>query len=132
MVREQGQYIVIPFGYEHTAPMLAQLPYSYEVEQIKQNIKDAPDFLLFSPTAGEIFLVEVRYRHTLDDIELKKMVTALEEKKWQSSYLFVATQNAFFFGSCNEIRATGITAKNEKLVPVERQHEYHNLLRKFL
>ena len=44
MIRDEGRYDVIPFGYEHTMPTLAQYQDLVEIKQVIKNISDAPDF----------------------------------------------------------------------------------------
>jgi hypothetical protein len=43
MFRKSEEFTVIPFGYEHTTPMLAQYQHILEVKQVLENIRHAPD-----------------------------------------------------------------------------------------
>ena len=60
MIREEGRYTVIPFGYEHTMPTLAQYRDHAVLKQVMANISDAPDFALVSQDKKEVHLVEVQ------------------------------------------------------------------------
>ncbi|MFO0704208.1 MAG: hypothetical protein U0525_05865 [Patescibacteria group bacterium] len=65
MIREVGKYTVIPFGYEHTVPTLAQYQHIARVKDVMENIKDAPDFALVSEDKQNIYLVEVKFQKDL-------------------------------------------------------------------
>ena len=70
MIRYEGRYDVIPFGYEHTMPLLMQYQQLIEIKQVMENIKDAPDFALISNDKRKVYLVEVKYRTQLNIKEI--------------------------------------------------------------
>src|SRR3989339_2221967 len=102
MMQEEGKYAVIPFGYEHTMPMLSQYQHLAIVRRVIDNIKDAPDFALVSEDKAKIYLVEVKYQTTPDIEVLKKSAKKLL-KRWEPSWLFVATPGGFYCSPCSGI-----------------------------
>lgn len=133
MIREEERYTVIPFGYEHTMPTLAQYRkhFSEEVEKIIANISDAPDFALISKDNKNIYLVEVKYQSILNVKKLKEYSEKLLER-WDYAWLFVATKKGFYCGQCKDVvKKEDINGLSEKWVTKERQEEYLKLLKEF-
>jgi len=131
MIREEKKYTVIPFGYEHTMPMLAQYQHLVEVKHIINNISEAPDFALVSEDKTKLFLVEVKYQSKLDIEKLKEYANKLL-KKWDCPWLFVATPDGFYCGMCDWIIKDGkINELSDNWVIKERQKEYLKLLNEF-
>jgi hypothetical protein len=131
MIREEKKYTVIPFGYEHTMPMLAQYQHLVEVKHIINNISEAPDFALVSEDKTKLFLVEVKYQSKLDIEKLKEYANKLL-KKWDCPWLFVATPEGFYCGMCDWIIKDGeINELSDNWVIKERQKEYLKLLNEF-
>lgn len=131
MIQNEKRYTVIPFGYEHTMPTLAQYQQLAKVKSIIQNIANAPDFLLISEDHKQIFLVEVKYQKTLNE----KLLISYSKKlldKWSDPWLFVATSNGFYCRRCKEIIAKGKTLPlSVRWVAKERQEEYIKILNEF-
>ncbi len=133
MIREEEKYTVIPFGYEHTMPTLAQYRKHFEeaVGKIIDNISDAPDFALISIDNKNIYLVEVKYQNKFNMEKLKKYAEKLLVR-WDYAFLFVATPEGFRCGSCKTILEKGDVSKlSENWVTEERQVEYLKLLNEF-
>lgn len=132
MIREMGKYTVIPFGYEHTVPTLAQYQHITKVKHVMDNIKDAPDFALVSEDKTELFLVEVKYQQILDYGLLYKYAEKLLER-WETPWLFVATSSGFMCSSCNTIKDNkgNIRPLQSSWVDEELQAEYLELLNEF-
>jgi hypothetical protein len=131
MIREEKKYTVIPFGYEHTMPMLAQYQHLVEVKHIIKNISEAPDFALISEDKSKLFLVEVKYQTKLDIKKLNEYAENLL-KKWDCPWLFVATPDGFYCGMSDWIvKEKIINELSEKWVTKERQNEYLKLLNEF-
>ena len=132
MIREEERYNVIPFGYEHTMPTLAQYRQHFaEIEKIIANISDAPDFALVSKDNTKIFLVEVKYQNVLISEKIKEYADKLL-KRWEYPWLFIATPKGFFCSSCRDIRDKGqINPLSENWVLKERQSAYLELLSEF-
>lgn len=131
MLREEGKYAIIPFGYEHTVPTLAQYQHLAQARAVMDNIKDAPDFALISEDKTKIFLVEVKYRNHISVSELKICAEKLLER-WNPSWLFVASPDGFYCSPCNTISREGIIEElPESWVSLENQGEYLTLLKEF-
>ena len=132
MIRDEEKYTVIPFGYEHTMPTLAQYRQHFsEIEKIIANISDAPDFALISKDNTKIYLVEVKYQSIFNFEELKRVAKKLLER-WEYPWLFVATLEKFYCSSCRDISSKEqINELSENWVTKERQIEYLKLLREF-
>jgi hypothetical protein len=131
MMRLKEEHDVIPFGYEHTMPMLAQHQDKVEIKKIIQNISDAPDFVLISNDKTKIYLVEVKYQEHLDIEQIKKDAYKLRER-WESPWLFVATPNGFKCATCkNILEKNFIVDLPESWVSKEIQSEFLKLLKEF-
>lgn len=131
MICEEGRYTVIPFGYEHTIPTLAQYRQIAEVQSVIDNISDAPDFALISKDKTKIYLVEVKFESKLDIKRLKKYAEKLL-KRWEYPWLFVANSQGFYCAPCSSIfKKGGISPLSESWVARERQAEYLKLLNEF-
>ena len=131
MMREEKRYTIIPFGYEHTMPMLAQYQNLVEVKHIMKNISEAPDFALISEDKSKLFLVEIKYQTELNIEKLKEYATKLIEK-WDCPWLFVVTPNGFYCGMSDWIiKENSINELSENWVTKERQLEYLKLLKEF-
>ena len=131
MIRGEKQYTVIPFGYEHTMPTLAQHRHLVEIQRVMDNISDAPDFALISEDKTKVYMVEVKYTSHATAGDLKKIADHLV-KRWDPSWLFVATPHGFFFSPSSTIaKNEPISKLSENWVSPERQREYLNLLNEF-
>jgi len=136
MMRGEDKYIVIPIGYEYTTPMLTQYRGHAEIEQIIDNIADAPDFALISKEQTpegkvRIYLVEVKYRSSLNINDIKKHAEELR-KRWEHPWLFVATPGGFYCGHCKDILSEGnINPLSENWVVCDNQSQYLELLKEF-
>ena len=131
MIRDEKKYDVIPFGYEHTMPSLAQFQHLVMIKQVMENISNAPDFALISKDKTRVYLVEVKYRSHIDNKKLKECAEKLLER-WDPSWLFVATPNGFFCAPSSTIARNGDIGKlSASWVSEERQSEYLQLLNEF-
>lgn len=132
MIREVGKYTVIPFGYEHTVPTLAQYQHIAKVKQVMENIKDAPDFALVSEDKTEIYLVEVKFNNTFNNINNVQHAKGLLER-WDPSWLFVATPFSFYCAPCSMVVTDNghMSKLSESWVPLATQQHYLNLLSEF-
>jgi hypothetical protein len=131
MIREEDRYTVIPFGYEHTTPTLAQYRHISEVPKVIDNISEAPDFALISEDKTKIYLVEVKYHKHFNLEEAKKNAEKLM-KRWESPWIFIATPEGFYCAPCSAVLKNGDMSKlSESWVTKERQAEYLKLLKEF-
>lgn len=133
MFRENGDFTILRFGYEHTIPELAQYRAS-TFKRVVDDLSDAPDFVLISNKDGqkEVYLVEVKYRTKWGKEEIKEIAEKLL-KRYDPVYLFIASLDGFFFGPCHDI----VNNKGEigtlyyKWADKEIQEKYLKLLREF-
>jgi len=132
MFRESEKFTIIRFGYEYTAPELAQYQDLVEVKEVLENIRHAPDFVLISQDKKEVYLVEVKYRSKRHYAELKE-IAEKNLKTWNPSWLFVASPDGFFFEPCNKVVWNNgkIGALYDKWVKKEIQEKYLSLLNEF-
>ena len=133
MFQEAGEFTVLPIGYEHTTPILAQYQHFVEVQKVLENIRNAPDFALISQDKKQVYLVEVKYRRIISN---EQILTIAKEtiERWDPCYLFIASNNGFYFSPCN-----AVLSKNGELEPLreswinkELQEKYLALLREFI
>ncbi len=131
MIREEGRYTVIPFGYEHTVPTLSQYQHLAVVKQIMDNISDAPDFALISEDKTKVYLVEVKFQNKLNVNKLEEYAKKLSDR-WEYPWLFVATPYGFYNGLCRDIiNDKRILSLHKNWVTAERQNRYLKLLNEF-
>jgi hypothetical protein len=131
MIRDEGRYTVIPFGYEQTVTTLAQYRNMALIQQVMDNISDAPDFVLVSEDKHEVYLVEVKYRRSLDNEDIRQVAAALS-KRWNPSWVFVATPEGFHCAPSSAVAKDGsISRLSENWVTADRQKQYLNLLNDF-
>jgi len=133
MFRENGNFTILRFGFEHTIPELAQYRAS-TFKRVVDDLSDAPDFVLISNKDGEkeVYLIEVKYRAKWGKDEIKKIAEKLL-KRWNPVYLFIASLDGFFFGPCNTIvnKDGEIGHLYDKWADKETQGKYLKLLREF-
>jgi hypothetical protein len=132
MFREQGEYTVIPFGYENILPEIFPQRNNFEgAQRAIDNIRNAPDYTLISVKKEKVYLVEVKYRKELNIEEVKK-IAEKQIQRWNPSCIFVATQNGFYFDLCSAIlRKNSIQRLGESLIAKEIQNKYLILLNDF-
>jgi len=133
MFRTSEEFTIIPLGYEHTTPILAQYQHHLQIQKVLENIRNAPDFVLLSQDKEKAFLVEVKYRSefTKEDIlEIAKNTL----KEWNPSYLFIASKDSFYFSPCNWITNHNGEIENlsENWIPIGVQNMHIKLLTEFI
>jgi hypothetical protein len=132
MFRESGKYTIIPFGYEYTQPELAQHIDLLEQKDILETLRNTPDFIITSLDRKNVYFVEVKYRKTIQPLEIKEACQKLVQK-WQHAYLFLASPEGFFYEPCQTIiEHDGMIGKlYETHVSQETQTNYLRLLNEF-
>lgn len=132
MFRVSGEFTIIPLGYEHTTPILAQYQHLAHIQKVLDNIRHAPDFALISQDKTKVFIVEVKYRVELDNNEILKIAEDLHS--WEPCFIFVATKDNFYFESVQEIARNkgNIKELTDSWISNEIQEESLYLLRKFI
>jgi hypothetical protein len=133
MFRSAEEFTIIPLGYEHTTPLLAQYRRHMHVQKVLDNISNAPDFALVSQDKKSVYLVEVKYRSRFDNQDILKIASEIHES-WNPCFLFVASQDKFYFSPCSAIITSGgeIEALGESWIKKEIQLSYLSLLKEFI
>lgn len=135
MFRDKKEFLVLPSGYEHTLPALAQYRHlSPIIGKVIDNFSNAPDFVLINSDKDNpsVYLVEVKYRSKYDAKDLVNIATKIAAE-WDYAILFVASPLGFFFGKCKDIinNLGKIDKLSESWISEERQVEWQNLLVEF-
>ena len=132
MFVESDEFYVYPLGLEHTLPSISQDHHDPVVRKILSQIRLTPDFMITPKDKDGAYLVEVKYHHTLDLTMIIDNAIEIDEK-WQYCWLFVATQEGFYFDSCWDIKEQkNIKRLDESRISNELQNKYHALLKDFL
>jgi Holliday junction resolvase-like predicted endonuclease len=133
MLREAGEFTVLPFGYERTLPEVAQHAHEVKFQHVLENIRSAPDFVLISGDKTKVFMVEVKYRSSHTNGDLVRIAEGIHEH-WTAIWLFLATQDGFFFDSCTNVISSGgqIAPLSPEWVPEKIQKQYLELLKEFI
>src|SRR3954447_19562295 len=132
MFAENNFCTVIPFGYEHSQPLLAQYQHLIQSAEALANIRNAPDFILVKPDNTEIVLVDVKYRKRKDPQRVLEIARAISTR-WETAWIFLATLDGFYFEPCRQIIEDGgeIGLLPTQWIKREIQDEYLTLLRDF-
>ena len=64
-----------------------------------ENIRNTPDFILLKPDHTDVRFVDVKYRKTIQPLRVLELADKVE-RKWPGAWLFLATQEGFFFAPC--------------------------------
>ena len=132
MLAERDFATVVPFGYEHLAPILAQYQHMLASFDDIADIRYTPDFLLIQPDHKHAVLADVKYRRHKEPARVKEMASKIH-KHWKSAWLFLATQEGFFFAPCSVIleQDGAIPPLNPQWIPQDIQDAYFKLLLEF-
>jgi len=131
MFRETKKYEILPLGYERVAPALAQYHHLAQVNQVLENIRHLPDFVLISNDKKDIHFVEVKYRAHIsekDTLEIAEKILS----HYNSVFLFVATPEKFYFETCELVKQNGGKINELTWVDSEIQKKYLELLKDFI
>jgi hypothetical protein len=131
MLRETKDFTVLEFGYEKVIPELLQQGYD-ENNIMFETLRTAPDFAVIDRRTREVKLVEVKYRHSINRIDVLKCADKMS-RSWNPSYLFIATLDGFYFDEIGDIvRSKGnISRLNSSLISVDLQDKYLKILTDF-
>ncbi len=131
MFRDTGHFTVLEFGYEKIVPELVQQGYD-EKSEILETLKTAPDFAVINKDSKEIRLIEVKYRRNLRDDDILKSAKRMSDS-WNPSYLFLATQDHFYFDEVDTIcKNQGvISVLDYSVVSEDLQGKYLKILKDF-
>lgn len=131
MFRENGNFTVLEFGFEKIVPEIVQSGYDENKETL-EILKTSPDFAVINKNEKEVRLVEVKYLHYFDADRVKKYAERMSEA-WNPSWLFVATQDGFYFDDiASVIKNSGkVSQLDESTVSKNQQQEYLKILKDF-
>lgn len=133
MFLDSGKYNVYPFGYESVLPQIAQTRHDDYVQSLIKDIRHIPDFVLTPKEYDGVYLVEVKYQQELDMNRVYSLAEKLHNQ-WTCPWLFIATQENFYFDSCSNIVYNNsieeLDAQN--WIKTELQEYYISLLHKFV
>lgn len=133
MFRNSEEFTIIPLGYEHTTPILAQYQHHIHLQKVIKNIRHAPDFALLSQDKTKAFLVEVKYMAEFTKEEVLKIANDTL-REWDPSYLFIASKDNFYYDPCHTIvnRNGKINELTESWIKKDLQETYLSLLQAFI
>jgi hypothetical protein len=133
MFKQSEEFDIIPIGYEYTIPELAQYQHHVQVQKVLENIRNAPDFALISRDKKQVYLVEVKYRNPIYKQEIFYIANELHNR-WTPAFLFIASQDGFYFESCfNIIQNQGdIKQLGNEWVSKDFLYNSHSLLKEFI
>ncbi len=131
MLRSTGFFTVLEFGYEKIIPELVGRGKGGDSEMV-ETLRTAPDFAVINNMTKEVHLIEVKYRtrftkqHVLDIAERMS-------RNWNPSYLFLASEDGFYFGEAKSLVGNGgdIKQLNHPQIPIEAQSEFLKILNDF-
>jgi hypothetical protein len=127
-------YTVLPFGYENTMPELAQYQDRIKQQTVLSAIRRSPDFVLINDKdKSEAIFVEVKYRRYLNHETILKWAKLIHDS-WPDTYLFLATQDGFYFDSCKIIMEQKGNMKllDQEIISLETQKKYLDVLKEFI
>ena len=133
MFRASGKYTVLEFGYEKIIPELVQYGHSNsESSGVIDTLRTAPDFAIISKETKLVHLVEVKYRHAMNNLEIKKCAEKMHES-WNPSYLFVASQDGFYMDEIGTIiDNNGVVSElMESIITKSDQEQYLKVIKDF-
>ncbi len=133
MFQEATTFTIIPLGYENIIPELAQYQHKVKNPTTLNNLRNVPDFLLISKDKDEVHLVEVKYRKSFTGEQITKEADEINQK-WDNVYLFVATNDTFYFDKCaNIVKKSGrINTLDSLIIQEGIQKKYLSCLNEFL
>ncbi len=129
MLRNDGRFTVLEFGYEKVIPQLVGIDNNHENAAI-ESLRAAPDFAVINQDNKEVRLVEVKFRTNLVDSEILSVARKMHAS-WNPSWLFVATLDGFYFDEIREIIENQGRIRHFDRIDNSTQNEYLNILRDF-
>ena len=131
MLRDTKEFTVLEFGYEKIIPELVQRG-AKEGDKELETLRTAPDFAVINNKTKQVHLIEVKYRKNQQKSDILKIAKRMS-KSWNPSYLFLATQDGFYFDEAAEIVKNKGIIKNlqHPQIPEKLQQEYLKILNDF-
>jgi hypothetical protein len=128
MLRSTGKFTVIEFGYEKIFPGLLD----YQDDNALAPLRTSPDFAVIDRAAGNVHLVEVKFRKVLDPADILQCAQEMHAI-WNPSYLFLATLEDFYLDEVNNIIAKQgeMLPLTEDYIPLDTQEQFIRILQDF-
>ena len=126
-------FTVIPLGYENIIPEVAQYQYKIKDKTALDNLRNTPDYVLISQGKEEVYFVEVKYRKNFTGTEISAEANEIYQK-WNNAYMFIATNDTFYFDKCEEIvkKKGNVNKLDTLIIDEEIQQKYLAFLNEFL
>lgn len=131
MLRSTGAFTVLEFGYEKIIPELVGRGKGGDSEMVEA-LRTAPDFAVINNTTKEVHLIEVKYRATFNNKNIYDIAERMS-RNWNPSYLFLASEDGFYFGEVRSLVENGgdIKRLDHPQIPTETQLEFLKILNDF-
>ncbi len=129
MLRETGIFTVMHFGYEYILPELVNDNIFDKESETMKAIRTAPDFAIINNKTKKVHLIEVKYKHNLNEEYIFQDALRMS-KSWNPSFIFLATKQGFYFDNVdNIVENRGIIKKlKHPDIPESLQQKYLKLL----
>ena len=129
MLRDNGGYTVLEFGYEKVVPQLVGQGFGHDNPAI-ESLRVAPDFAVINQQTKDVRLIEVKYRKTLEASNVLECARKMYES-WNPSYLFIATLDGFYFDEISTILKNDGNISSLQEISWDLQQEYLQILKDF-
>jgi hypothetical protein len=131
MLRSTGSFTVLEFGYEKIIPELVGRGKGGDSEMV-ETLRTAPDFAVINNITKEVHLIEVKYRTRFINQNVLDIAERMS-RNWNPSYLFLASEEGFYFGEVKSLVESGgdIKRLNHPQIPSETQAEFLKILNDF-
>ncbi len=131
MLRSTGSFTVLEFGYEKIIPELVGRGKGGDSEMV-ETLRTAPDFAVINNITKEVHLIEVKYRAKFINQNVLDIAERMS-RNWNPSYLFLASEEGFYFGEVKSLVENGgdIKRLDHPQIPAETQAEFLKILNDF-
>lgn len=131
MLRSTGEFTVLEFGYEKIIPELIGRGKG-ENDKMVETLRTAPDFAVINSVTNEVRLIEVKYRASFNNKNILDIAERMH-KSWNPSYLFLASEQGFYFGEVKDIieQDGSIELLEHRQIPKGTQDEFLKILNDF-
>lgn len=129
MLRNDGRFTVLEFGYEKVIPQLVGIDNNHE-NPVIESLRVAPDFAVINQETKDVRLVEVKFRSKLSNDEILKTANKMHAS-WNPSWLFVATLDGFYFDEISEVIQNEGRIMSFDAIDKDTQDKYLSILKDF-
>lgn len=131
MLRSTSSFTVLEFGYEKIIPELVGRGKGGDNEMV-ETLRTAPDFAVINNITKEVQLIEVKYRARFTKLNVLDIAERMS-RNWNPSYLFLASEEGFYFGEVKSLVENGgdIKRLDHPQIPISSQDEFLKILNEF-